>query len=212
MKIKLFAATVLALSCATTSALADDVKYYDRAPSVEELQKQLLGTPETGAPHKPRTRAIVFGDDPPPSARDPEPQARPAQTTERPSSYAPPVASSAPARPNADRAIAFPINFTINSAQILPDAIPFLESVAGLMQKDRSIRLMIEGHTDSTGSASRNLVLSRERAYAVKDYLIDHFGIDPARFIAVGKGSDETLEGLPSSHPRNRRVQFRIAG
>lgn len=211
MKIKPLAAALLALGI-SAQVLADEVKYYDRAPSVEELQKQLMGTSE---PAKPRTRAIVFGDDPPAAAREAEPAApRPAQVrVESRSEHAPAGTASAPVRPAAaDRAIAFPINFNINSAQILPDAIPFLESVAGLMQQDRSIRLLIEGHTDSTGSASRNLVLSRERANAVKDYLTDYFGIDPARFIAVGKGSSETLNGLPASHPRNRRVQFRIAG
>lgn len=71
-------------------------------------------------------------------------------------------------------------------------------------------RFEIAGHTDDTGSEEANQVLSRERAQAVKDFLVEYYGIDPDRLVARGYGesrpvaSNETEEG----RARNRRVVF----
>ena len=80
------------------------------------------------------------------------------------------------------------------------------------MQKDPGIRLMVEGHTDSSGSPTRNNSLSRERAYSVVNYLIERYRIDPMRLMPIGKGFSEPLEGMDSTNPKNRRVQFRVIG
>lgn len=203
-------------------AWSGDVKLYDKAPSVEELQRQLTGG-DGGEVRKPRTRAIVFGDSTPaeseapaaqPAAAAPRPQARPqtAQTAQPAESYSPPPAPAPAPAQASDRAIAFPINFSVNSSNILPESVPFLESIAGLMQKDTSMRLIVEGHTDKSGPAARNAVLSRERAYSVTNYLIDHYRIDPMRLMPVGKGFSEPLPGMEPTNPKNRRVQFRIGG
>jgi outer membrane protein OmpA-like peptidoglycan-associated protein len=217
--------SMVALLAASGLSFADDVKVYDRAPSVEELQRQLSGG-EPGAPKKKmRTRAIVFGD----AAAEPAPAvpaaAEPAATVQiapaaapsrpAPAAHARPAPEAAPAATTmevGENAIAFPINFRVNSAEILPGSIPFLESIAGLLMKDPSTRLLVEGHTDSSGSAQRNMELSRERAYSVRNYLIDHYRIDPMRLMPVGKGFSEPLGGLESTNPKNRRVQFRIIG
>ena len=72
-------------------------------------------------------------------------------------------------------------------------------------EPDKQIR--IEGHTDSTGSANANQVLSQRRAEAVRDALVAA-GIDAARMTAVGVGAErpvapnDTAEG----RARNRRV------
>ena len=201
------------------------MKLYDKAPSVEELQRQLSGdAPPQGGKRQIRTRSIVFGD----SAPAPQQEQQPAQqATPQPAAYqqaAPqqqyqqPAAQTYQPAPQqqtmqvSERAIAFPINFRVNSSQIMPDSVPFLDSIAGLLQKDPSMRLMIEGHTDSTGSASRNSALSRERAFSVMNYLIDHYRVDPMRLVPVGKGFSEPLGGTDPTNPKNRRVQFRIVG
>lgn len=209
--------------------VAADVKVYDKAPSVEELQRQLTGGESTPGRAKPRTRAIVFGDAapsqpeaeqaPPPAQYDqspPRPQAQPAPRPQQTQSQGQAQAARPPAAQQTMQvgvnAIAFPINFRVNSSEILPESVPFLESIAGLMQKDPSVRLMVEGHTDSSGSAARNNTLSRERAYSVVNYLIDRYRIDPARLMPIGKGFSEPLDGMDASNPKNRRVQFRIIG
>lgn len=206
--------SVVAAMLATNVAFADNVMVYDQAPSVEELRQQLLGN-QSAAQKTGRTRAIVFGESPAAASQETQQTAQPAAAPPRPSTqqaYAPPPPATAAQPQVSDRAIAFPITFRVNSAEILPESVPFLESIAGLLTKDSGIRLVVEGHTDSTGNLSRNLSLSRERAFSVMNYLIDHYSIDPLRLIPVGKASSEPLGGLEPTNPKNRRVQFRIMG
>lgn len=212
-----------------------DVTVYEKAPSVEELQQKMLGGARADQ-KKFKTRAIVFGDSAP-AADAAHAQAATAQPAQQaavqpqapsyaPSSQAPAYAPApqaatyAPAQAAvpqqtmqvSDNAIAFPIQFKVNSAQILPESVPFLQTIAGLMHKEAGIRLLIEGHTDISGNYQSNLALSRERASSVMNYLINRFGVEPARFVPVGKGPTEILPGLDPADPKNRRVQFRIIG
>lgn len=203
--------SLLALLLLAGHVAAQDVKLYDRAPSVEELQKQLTGDGKK----KVRTRAIVFGDAPAPAAEQPAAtptaaQAAAPQAAAASASHAAPVGGQT--IQVGERAIAFPINFRVNSSEILPESVPFLESIAGLLQKEAGMRLLIEGHTDSSGNAARNMSLSRERAFSVMNYLVDHYRVDPLRLVPVGKGFSEPLGGMEPTNPKNRRVQFRILG
>ena len=59
---------------------------------------------------------------------------------------------------------------------------------------------LIEGHTDSVGSAAYNLKLSDRRAKSVYDYLTSR-GVDPARLSSIGKG----LDGQADRRQRDRR-------
>lgn len=198
-------------------ATAGDVTMYDKAPSVEELQRQLTGANGAEVKKKPRTRAIVFGDSPAPAQQEsatPSPQSDfQAQPAPMPQERQQPQQAARPQTMQVgENAIAFPIIFRVNSSDILPESVPFLESIAGLLQKDSGIRLLVEGHTDVSGSPARNIALSRERAYSVVNYLVDRYRIDPTRLMPVGKGFGEPLEGLEATNPKNRRVQFRIIG
>lgn len=205
---------------ASCLAMASDVTLYDKAPSVEELQHQLTGGDGTGGSKKPRTRSIVFGDSTPaPQEAAPQVDDRPAPKPQADYRPAPkPQAMPQQAAPKqqtiqvGENAIAFPINFRVNSSEILPESIPFIESIAGLLQKDSGIRLLVEGHTDISGNPARNNSLSRERAYSVVNYLVDRYRIEPSRLMPVGKGFSEPLEGMDATSPKNRRVQFRILG
>lgn len=78
--------------------------------------------------------------------------------------------------------------------------------------------IVIRGHTDSKGDDSRNLRASRNRAEAVRDYLVER-GIDPSRITVIALG--ETRPVAPNANPdgsdfeegrrRNRRVEVDIA-
>jgi outer membrane protein OmpA-like peptidoglycan-associated protein len=193
-----------------------DVTVYDRAPSVEELQQKLLGGGKADKKQY-KTRAIVFDDTPPAQAAPSQAQTNAPQAPSVPAAatqYAPPPqpASHAQSVQVSENAIAFPIQFKVNSSQILPESLPFLQSIAGLMQKEPGVRILVEGHTDVSGSYQRNVSLSRERAFSVMNHLIDRFGLDPMRFMPVGKGPSDPLHGLDPADPKNRRVQFRIIG
>lgn len=75
---------------------------------------------------------------------------------------------------------------------------------------DRAVT--IEGHTDSVGNESSNMVLSQQRADAVKNYLIGE-GVAASRLRAEGKGENSPVSGNDTATGRqqNRRVEVIIA-
>jgi outer membrane protein OmpA-like peptidoglycan-associated protein len=176
-----------------------DVQFYSTPPSAEELARQLAGG---GAHHKKhKTRAIVF--DAAPST----------ETTSNNSHQQNSYSQQQDSTPvEAGQILAFPIYFSLGSAQITPQAKPFIETVANLMHMNSTLRFMVEGHTDSIGNPQKNLELSRRRAQSVMEYLINKYNVDPSRLTPVGKGSQEPLKGLSPRDPTNRRVQFRTLG
>jgi outer membrane protein OmpA-like peptidoglycan-associated protein len=72
--------------------------------------------------------------------------------------------------------------------------------------------ISIEGHTDANGSDSTNLILSQDRADAVRQYLVTNFAMDPEKVTSVGYGearpvaTNETAAG----RTRNRRIDLVI--
>lgn len=82
---------------------------------------------------------------------------------------------------------------------------------AALMTDDlRPHSYLIAGHTDARGSAAYNRALSRRRARAVRDYLIDEWNVDPNRLRVHGWGESRLKD---PSHPRsgvNRRVEVAV--
>jgi len=71
--------------------------------------------------------------------------------------------------------------------------------------------LIIEGHTDSKGSDAYNLKLSKQRAAAVRDYLIES-GIVGTRIEATGLGESQPTASNATEEGRaeNRRVEFKV--
>jgi len=72
------------------------------------------------------------------------------------------------------------------------------------------LALTIEGHTDNTGSAAANQTLSEQRAAAVKQYLVAHYGVDAARLDAKGFGASKPVASndTPEGRQQNRRVEL----
>jgi len=83
-----------------------------------------------------------------------------------------------------------------------------LDKVAELL-KSKKIRLKLEGYTDSSGKPGDNLTLSKERAEAVKLYLVGR-GVNPAQIETVGYGSANPIASNKTASGRrlNRRVEF----
>jgi NitT/TauT family transport system substrate-binding protein len=73
-------------------------------------------------------------------------------------------------------------------------------------------RIRIEGNTDSTGSRSVNVALSKKRAQSVVEYLVTAHGMDRNRFVVVGNGPDAPLcqEKNETCYAKNRRTDFQI--
>jgi hypothetical protein len=102
------------------------------------------------------------------------------------------------------------LNFDTNKWNIKPVFYPLLDRVVEIMRKNPSLKIEVQGHTDSQGAAKYNQKLSEKRAKEVKNYLIKA-GINKGRIMAVGYGlkkpiaSNKTAEG----RERNRRVELK---
>ncbi len=102
----------------------------------------------------------------------------------------------------------FRINFAFNSADVPKEFYSYVDAVGGLMNQDPSLRLVIEGHTDSVGGDQYNLGLSERRAVSVGEYLVRVHHVEPQRLAIAGMGKTQPLTPDPTDS-RNRRVEFR---
>jgi outer membrane protein OmpA-like peptidoglycan-associated protein len=70
--------------------------------------------------------------------------------------------------------------------------------------------ISVEGHTDANGSDSTNLILSQDRADAVRQYLVSNFGVDPEKVSSVGYGEARPVatNETPAGRTRNRRIDL----
>ena len=100
------------------------------------------------------------------------------------------------------------IEFQVGSVEISSTYFDQLKRVADLMKVSPNRSAVIEGHTDSMGSATGNLQLSQRRAESVRQNLIDHFGIAQERLVAKGFGETRPIASneTPEGRRKNRRV------
>jgi len=101
------------------------------------------------------------------------------------------------------------IRFAENSARIDPVSRGLLDEVATALRPCAGSIIAITGHTDAKGDEDANLVLSQERAVAVRNALATR-GIDMAGLRARGVGSALSLAGLDPTDPANRRIEFSL--
>ena len=103
--------------------------------------------------------------------------------------------------------------FAYDSYELLPGAYSELQRVAGIINSDPSVSVIIEGHTDSDGTREYNQLLSERRANAVRSALIS-YGVDPRRITAYGYGEDRPIVPNDSTHNKqtNRRVEVIMVG
>ncbi len=100
--------------------------------------------------------------------------------------------------------------FAVDSYELESAVYPELERLVELL-KANDFTIEIGGHTDDTGSATYNRKLSRQRAEAVKSYLVAR-GIAPDRIQTVGYGASNPVESnrTEAGRTQNRRVEVRI--
>ncbi|MEO0778786.1 MAG: OmpA family protein [Bacteroidota bacterium] len=105
------------------------------------------------------------------------------------------------------------IYFETDEHTLLPESYVELDKLVNILQKNPTITIDIQGHTDAEGSEDYNLVLSDKRAAAVRAYLVER-GIDEGRLQSQGFGlsqpkADNTTE---AGRQENRRVEFVVIG
>ena len=101
--------------------------------------------------------------------------------------------------------------FDRGNATMLPGSYETLDEVVTLLQENPAVEIEVAGHTDNQGRADLNLTLSRERAAAVRRYLIEQ-GVDANRITQQGYGGTRPLvsNAIEEERSKNRRVEFTI--
>ena len=103
------------------------------------------------------------------------------------------------------------LRFPAGQGTLGPGQYPSLDRIAALLTQRPELSARIEGHTDSQGAAERNLALSRQRAVAVKQALIER-GVASERLTAEGIGAARPLadNATAEGRGRNRRVEIYV--
>ncbi len=109
----------------------------------------------------------------------------------------------------AGRVAVYGINFDVNKAFLKAGSEKVIAEMVKLMLQNPELRVEIQGHTDSTGTAERNLELSKERASTVKSFML-LYGIAPERLETSGHGDTAPLESndTEAGRAKNRRVEL----
>jgi outer membrane protein OmpA-like peptidoglycan-associated protein len=180
----------LLLALAAASASAEELRQFRVGDSIDPQEvAAILGQPQVAKPPI-KMRSLRLLDDSP--AAQAAIAAAPAPATKIPGE------------------LSLPVQFAFDSAEILPAARQQLDAMAEgirLLPGEKSV--LIQGHTDATGTEQYNDLLSQRRANAVKQYLVASHRISAARLRAVGRGQHSPLPGLDPYAAENRRVQFR---
>lgn len=102
------------------------------------------------------------------------------------------------------------ITFEGETATLSADSEMTLLSVIQALQVEPTLKLEIRGHTDAASSAVANLKLSKERATAIRKYVIDKGGIEPGRLAATGMGDKRPVADGATAEGReqNNRVEL----
>lgn len=97
--------------------------------------------------------------------------------------------------------------FAVDSASLNGSSRSALNSMAGVLQDFPKTAVIVQGHTDSTGTESHNQQLSERRASSVLNYLASQ-GVDTARMASMGYG--ETMPVADNTTEAGRRLNRRV--
>lgn len=103
------------------------------------------------------------------------------------------------------------ITFAVDSDRIDPDFYRTLDQIATVLIQYPETRILIMGHTDSTGNDAHNQKLSERRAESVRKYFVSQ-GVASNRTIAKGYGKNQPIASNATAEGRqaNRRVEVKI--
>jgi outer membrane protein OmpA-like peptidoglycan-associated protein len=104
------------------------------------------------------------------------------------------------------------VQFITGSATLTTGAKTELNKLVKILNQEYpDVKIGIEGHTDNTGKAEANRVLSEKRANSVKTYLVSK-KVAADRLTATGFGADQPVadNATPAGRAKNRRVTFKV--
>ena len=101
------------------------------------------------------------------------------------------------------------IEFEFNSDVLTRDGRRLLAEIVPSLRQFPDVPVEIAGHADAVGSAAANMDLSRRRAQAVVDFLVER-GQDPDRFVVTAYGDTRPIasNATEEGRARNRRIEF----
>jgi OOP family OmpA-OmpF porin len=155
----------------------------------------------------------------PAPAPAPKPEAAPKPEVAPPPAPKPEAVAPVPApvpQPEPVTIVLEDVHFANNKAKLTDTAKQILDGNVKFLKENPEMSVEIQGHTSAIGSARYNMKLSRKRAAAVRDYLVEG-GIAPERMTTIGYG--KTKLEVPERRPyrkesraakTNRRVHFVI--
>lgn len=104
------------------------------------------------------------------------------------------------------------IYFEPNSANIGLDSRAVVDEIGSFMKAYENTVVDIDGNTDATGARAHNVALSRARAEAVKNYLVEKYKFPASRMRTVGNGPDRPVDSNNTAEGRekNRRTDVKV--
>ena len=101
--------------------------------------------------------------------------------------------------------------FALNSAELINKDAPELNAIVNYLKNNLIAKIIVEGHTDNTGSVANNLILSTQRAKTIQQYLVEK-GIALNRITSIGYGDTKPIADNKTEQGRatNRRTSFTI--
>lgn len=101
------------------------------------------------------------------------------------------------------------VNFEFDSAKLTSSAEAILDGVSQKLMTNDTLRIRLEGHTDSVGPAAYNKDLSQRRADSVKSYLVNK-GFSGSNITTIGYGEEQPIASNDTAEGRaqNRRVEL----
>ncbi len=102
------------------------------------------------------------------------------------------------------------VTFAVAKSAIEPSSFGLLAKVHDAIKLFPDASFIVEGHTDSDGADSANLILSQDRADAVKQYMVSNMGINAEKISSIGYGESRPVASNQNTEgkARNRRIDL----